>query len=100
LNILIFPLVWLILVGGLMVLILLGLIFPMLVAQFSWLVSYSEIMLESLILLFSTCLKTFFYTSTPSWPWIIVYHLIVIFFILREKFKVKIVYMLILTLII
>jgi competence protein ComEC len=76
LNILIFPLVWLILVGGFIVLIL-GLVFPMLVAPFSWLVSYSEIMLESLILLFSTYLKTFFYTSTPSWIWIIVYYLIV-----------------------
>ena len=99
LNILIFPLVWLILVGGFIVLIL-GLVFPMLVAPFSWLVSYSEIMLESLILLFSTYLKTFFYTSTPSWLWIIVYYLIVTSFILREKFKVKIAYMLILTLII
>jgi competence protein ComEC len=99
LNIIIFPLVWLILVGGFIVL-LLGLVFPMLVAPFSWLVSYSEIMLESLILLFSTYLKTFFYTSTPSWIWIIFYYLIVIFFILREKFKIKIAYMLILTLII
>ncbi len=99
LNILIFPLVWLILVGGFIVLIL-GLVFPMLVTPFSWLVSYSEIMLESLILLFSTYLKTFFYTSTPSWIWIIVYYLIVIFFIIREKFKVKIAYVIILTLII
>jgi competence protein ComEC len=99
LNIIIFPLVWLILVGGFVVLIL-GLVFPMLVAPFSLLVSYSEIMLESLILLFSTYLKTFFYTSTPSWIWIIVYYLIVISFILREKFKIKIAYMLILTLII
>lgn len=99
LNILIFPLVWLILVGGFIVLIL-GLVFHMLVAPFSWLVSYSEIMLESLILLFSTYLKTFFYTSTPSWLWIIVYYLIVTSFILREKFKIKTAYMLILTLII
>jgi competence protein ComEC len=99
LNILIFPLVWLILVGGFIVLIL-GLVFPMLVTPFAWLISYSEIMLESLILLFSTYLKTFFYTSTPSWIWIIVYYLIIIFFIIREKFKIKIAYMLILTLII
>jgi competence protein ComEC len=99
LNILIFPLIWLILVGGFIVLIL-GLVFPVLVTPFAWLISYSEIMLETLILLFSTYLKTFFYTSTPSLIWIIVYYLIVIFFILREKFKIKIVYTLILTLII
>ena len=97
LNILIFPLVWLILVGGFIVLIL-GLVFPILVTPFSWLVSYSEIVLESLILLFSTYLKTFFYTSTPSWIWIIFYYLIVIFFILRERFKIKIAHTLIATL--
>ncbi|MFQ5685298.1 MAG: DNA internalization-related competence protein ComEC/Rec2 [Candidatus Scalindua sp.] len=99
LNIIIFPLVWLILVGGFIVLIL-GLLFPMLVTPFSWLVSYSEIMLESLILLFSTYLKTFFYTSTPSWIWIIFYYLIVIFFILRERLKIKMVYIIIATLIV
>ncbi len=99
LNILIFPLVWLILVGGFIVLIA-GMVFPILVAPFAWLISYSEIMLKSLILLFSTYLKTFFYTSTPSWIWIIFYYLIVIFFILRERLKIKLAYVIVATLVI
>lgn len=79
LNVVVFPLVWLILVGGFIVLIF-GLVFPILVTPFAWLTSYSEIALENLILFFSTNFKTFFYTSTPLWIWIIFYYLIVIFF--------------------
>ena len=88
LNIIVFPLIWLILVGGFVVLIV-GLAFPILVAPFAWLISYSEIALENLIMLFSTSFRTFFYTSGPSWIWILIYYLIVILFILKEKLKVK-----------
>ena len=97
LNILIFPLVWLILVGGFIVLIL-GLVFPVVVIPFAWLISYSEIALVNLVLLVSTNIKTFFYTSTPLLIWIISYYLIVISFILRERLKIKIAYMIIATL--
>ena len=97
LNILVFPLVWLILVGGFIVLIA-GLIFPILATPFAWLISYSEMALENLILLFSTNPKTFFYISTPLWIWIVIYYLIVIFFILRERLKIKMAYMIIATL--
>ena len=97
LNILIFPLVWLILVGGFIVLIT-GLIFPILVIPFAWLVSYSGIALENLVLLFSKNSQTFFYTSTPFWLWIVIYYLIVMFFILRERFKIKLAHTIIATL--
>ncbi len=97
LNIIVFPLVWFILVGGFIVLII-GLAFPVLVAPFAWLVSYSEIALENLVLLFSTSFRTFFYTSGPPWIWILIYYLIVILFILRERLGVKMVHVLILTL--
>ncbi|ODS32035.1 MAG: competence protein ComA [Candidatus Scalindua rubra] len=97
LNVVVFPLVWLILVGGFIVLIF-GLVFPILVTPFAWLTSYSEIALENLILFFSTNFKTFFYTSTPLWIWIIFYYLIVIFFIIRERFNIKMVHTLIATL--
>lgn len=99
LNIVVFPLVWLILVGGFIVLIA-GLALPVLVTPFAWLVSYSEITLENLILLFSTNPKTFFYISTPLRIWIVIYYLIVIFFILRERLKIKMAHMIIATLII
>ncbi len=99
LNIIIFPLVWIILVGGFIVLIA-GLVFPVLATPFAWLISYSEIALENLILLFSTNSKTFFYTSTPLWIWIVIYYLVVILFILRERFKIKMAYMIIATLVI
>jgi competence protein ComEC len=88
LNIIVFPLIWLILVGGFVVLIV-GLAFPILVVPFAWLISYSEIALENLILLFSTNFRTFFYTSEPSWIWILIYYLIIILFILRERLRVK-----------
>ncbi len=97
LNIIIFPLVWLILVGGFVVLIT-GLISPILVTPFAWLVSYSGATLENLILLFSKNFQTFFYTSTPLWIWIVVYYLVFIIYLLRERFKFKIAHLIIATL--
>ena len=99
LNIIIFPLVWLILVGGFIVLIT-GLAFPILVTPFAWLVSYSGVTLENIVLLSSKNIQTFFYTSTPFWLWIVIYCLIVMFFILREMFKVKLTHAIIATLVI
>ncbi|MCR4289599.1 MAG: DNA internalization-related competence protein ComEC/Rec2, partial [Candidatus Scalindua sp.] len=97
LNIIIFPLVWFILVGGFIVLIT-GLISPILAAPFAWLVSYSGVTLENMVLLFSNNFQTFFYTSTPFWLWIVIYYLIVMFFILRERFKIKLAHTIIATL--
>ena len=94
LNIIIFPLVWLILVGGFIVLIT-GIVFPMLATPFAWLVSYSGISLENLILIFSKNFHTFFYTSTPLWIWIVIYYLIVIFFTLRERINIKLAHVII-----
>ena len=88
LNIIVFPLVWLILVGGFVVLIT-GLVSPILVTPFAWLVSYSGLALENLILLFSKNIQTFFYTSTPLWIWIVAYYLVFVFYLLRERFKIK-----------
>jgi competence protein ComEC len=97
LNIIIFPLVWLILVGGFVVLIT-GLVSPILITPFAWLVSYSGVVLENLILLFSKNLQTFFYTSTPLLIWVLIYYLIVILLILRERINIKIAHMIIATL--
>ena len=99
LNIIIFPLVWVILVGGFIVLIT-GLVFPILVTPFAWLVSYSGVALENLVLLFSRNFQTFFYTSTPFWIWIVIYYLIAMFFILRERVKIKLTHTIIATLVI
>ncbi len=99
LNIIIFPLVWLILVGGFIVLIT-GLVSSVLATPFVWLISFSEIALEKLILLFSTTIKTFFYTTTPLLIWIVIYYLVVMLFILRERLKIKLAYMIIATLVI
>jgi len=97
LNIIIFPLVWLILVGGFVVLIT-GLLSPILVTPFAWLVSNSGVTLENLILLFSENFQTFFYTSTPLWIWIVVYYLVFILYLIRERFKIKIAHLIIATL--
>jgi len=97
LNIIIFPLVWFILVGGFIVLIT-GLVSPILATPFAWLVSYSGVALENLVLLFSRNFQTFFYTSTPFWIWIVIYYLIAIFFILRERIKIKLTHTIIATL--
>ncbi|MBC8555370.1 MAG: DNA internalization-related competence protein ComEC/Rec2 [Candidatus Brocadiales bacterium] len=97
LNIIIFPLVWIILVGGFIVLIT-GLIFPILATPFAWLISYSGVVLENLVLLFSRNFQTFFYTSTPSWIWVVIYYLIAILFILRERINIRIAHMIIATL--
>jgi competence protein ComEC len=97
LNIIIFPLVWLILVGGFIVLIT-GLVSSILAAPFAWLISYTGVTLENLILLFSKNFQTFFYTSTPLWIWIVIYYLISITFIQRERINIKIAHMIIATL--
>jgi len=97
LNIIIFPLVWIILVGGFIVLIT-GLVLPILATPFAWLVSYSGVTLENLILLFSRNFQTFFYVSTPLWIWIVIYYLIAIIFILRERINIKFAHMIIVTL--
>ncbi|KHE92870.1 ComEC family competence protein [Candidatus Brocadiaceae bacterium S225] len=97
LNIIIFPLVWLILIGGFIVLIT-GLVFPILATPFAWLVSYSGVTLGNMILLFSNNFRIFFYTSTPLWIWIVIYYLIVMFFILRERIKIKLAHLIIATL--
>jgi competence protein ComEC len=94
LNIIIFPLVWFILVGGFVILIT-GLVFPILATPFAWLVSYSEVTLENLILLFSRNFQTFFYASTPLWIWIVIYYLIAIIFILRERINIKLAHVII-----
>ena len=94
LNIIIFPLVWLILVGGFIVLIT-GVVSPILATPFAWLISYSGAALENLILLFSENFQTFFYTSTPSVIWIVIYYLIAIFFIIRERINIKIAHLVI-----
>jgi competence protein ComEC len=94
LNIIVFPLVWLILVGGFIVLIT-GLVSPILAIPFACLVSYSGLALENLILLFSRNFQTFFHTSTPLLIWILIYYLIVILFILRERFNIKLAHMII-----
>jgi len=99
LNIIVFPLVWLILVGGFAVLII-GLISPILVTPFALLVSYSGVTLENLILLFSKNVQTFFYTSTPLWICIVAYYLVFILYLLRERLKIKIAHLIIVTLVI
>ncbi len=99
LNIIIFPLVWLILVVGFIVLIA-GLIFPIIVAPFAWFISYSEVVLGYLVLFFSTGFDTFFYTSTPSLIWIVIYYMVFIIYLLRERFKIRITHLIIATLVI
>ena len=97
LNIIVLPLIWIILVSGFIVL-LIGLVVPILVTPFAWLTSYSVAALENVVSLFSSNIKAFFYTSGPSWIWIIVYYIIVILFILRERYKLKMAHALIVTL--
>ncbi|MFQ5964982.1 MAG: DNA internalization-related competence protein ComEC/Rec2 [Candidatus Scalinduaceae bacterium] len=97
LNIVVLPLIWIILVGGFVVLIT-GFLFPILATPFAWLISYSAITLESIISFLSTNFETFFYTSGLSWTWIAVYYLIVILFIARERLRVRMVHALIVVL--
>ncbi len=97
LNIIFFPLVWVILVGGFIVLIA-GLVLPILATPFVWLVSCSEMALQNLALFFSTNLRAFFYVSTPLLLWIVIYYLIVILFVLRERAKIKLSHAIIATL--
>lgn len=98
-NIIVFPLIWLILVIGFIVLIL-GLVFPLIVYPFAWLVSYSAVLLEGLVITLSTSIKAFFYTSGPAWLWIFVYYLVLVSIVLRERIKIKRAHILILILIV
>lgn len=98
LNVILFPLVWIILVGG-FILLIFGLLFPVPVTPIAWIISNTGTALEYLVQLFSTNGKTFFYTSTPLILWIVIYYLTTILFIQRERFKIRVSHMVISTLI-
>ncbi len=88
LNIIVLPLIWCILVGGFLLLFM-GFTSPVLVPMFAWIVSYSEILLRSIILILSSNSHMFFYTAGASCVWVFIYYVVAMLFILRKSFRLK-----------
>lgn len=77
-NIIVFPLFWIIIVCG-VVLLTLGAVCPPLAAVSAWLASQADIALESLISAQASLPYSYFYVIGPSTTGIVVYYLFVLF---------------------
>ncbi len=80
-NIIVFPLFWIIIVCG-TVLLTLGMALAPLAAAAAWLASYSDLALESLVSTLSSIPYSYFYVAGPSPPEIAVYYafLVIVYF--------------------
>ncbi|HHT9124657.1 MAG TPA: DNA internalization-related competence protein ComEC/Rec2 [Candidatus Brocadiia bacterium] len=105
LNIIIFPLICILVVGGLVILIV-GSIHPLLTVPFAYLIHYSNLILEWLIETLARPVHstgvpqlTFFYTPGPSWLWISIYYAMGITLIWYKEMRLRLAYVIILMLV-
>ncbi|HLG29972.1 MAG TPA: DNA internalization-related competence protein ComEC/Rec2, partial [Candidatus Brocadiales bacterium] len=105
LNIIIFPLICILIVGGLVILIV-GSIHPFLAIPFGHLIHYSNLILGRLIETFARPVHstgapqiTFFYTPGPSWLWISVYYTMGVILIWYKEMRLRLVHVIILILV-
>ncbi len=98
LNIIMFPLIWIIIVGGLIVLMA-GTIHPLLAVPVAYLIHHSNHVLGWLISFFASKQIAFFYTPGPSWLWISVYYIMGIMLIWYKEMRLRLAHVIILILV-
>lgn len=86
-NFIVFPLFWIIIVSGI-VLLTLGTICPPLAETSAWLASHADVVLESLVSMLASLPYSYFYVSGPSRGEIIIYCLFVFLFLYRDYLSV------------
>ena len=82
-NIIVFPLFWIIIVSGI-VLLTLGTVCPQLAVASAWLASNTDIVLESLVSRLASIPYSYFYVIGPSHTGIIVYYLFILLLLYRN----------------
>ena len=88
LNIIIFPLIWIILVFG-FVSIILGNIFSTIAVPFAWIALKSDYLIVKIISFFAIDNISFFYTSGPTAVWIVIYYITGIIVTNGKRFGIK-----------
>ncbi|MCR4291830.1 MAG: DNA internalization-related competence protein ComEC/Rec2 [Candidatus Kuenenia sp.] len=86
-SILVFPLFWIIIVSGI-VLLLFGTIFPPFASVFAWLASVADIALESIVSTLSFLPYSHFYVIGPSLTGIFAYYLLLFFLLYRTYLSI------------
>jgi len=89
-NIIVFPLFWIIIVCGI-VLLTLGTICPPLAAISAWLASNTDIVLESLVSSLASLPYSYFYVIGPSQIEIVVYYLFILLLLYRNYLSIDLV---------
>lgn len=82
-NIIVFPLFWIIIVSGI-VLLTLGTICPQLAVVAAWLASNTDIVLESLVSRLASIPYSYFYVIGPSYTVIIIYYIFILLLLYRN----------------
>jgi len=96
-NILVFPLFWVIIVCGI-VLLTLGMAFPALAIVSAWLASITNVVLESLVSNLASLPYSYFYVSRPSPAEIVAYYLFLILLLCRKYLSINLAQMVIFSL--
>lgn len=89
-NIIVFPLFWIIIVCGI-VLLTLGTACPPLASVSAWLASNADMVLESLVSKLASLPYSYFYVSGPSPIEIVVYYLFIVLFLYRNFLSIDLV---------
>lgn len=87
-NLIVFPLFWIIIVCGI-VLLTLGTICPPLAGASAWVASHADVALESLVSTLASLPYTYFYVSGPSRGEIVIYCLFVLLFLYHDHISVR-----------
>jgi len=82
-NIIVFPLFWIIIVSGI-VLLTLGTVCPQMAAVAAWLASNADIVLEALVSRHASIPYSYFYVIGPSYTEIIIYYLFILLLLYRK----------------
>ena len=87
-NIIVFPLFWIIIVVGI-VLLTLGTVCPLMASAAAWLASYTDTVLESLVSKLASVPYSYFYVIGPSHTEIIIYYLFILLLLYRNYLSLE-----------
>jgi competence protein ComEC len=90
-SVLVFPLVWVITVGG-FILMLIGQIWPPLGLPLAYIVHVCDFALKGLISLVASVPLCSFYSPSPSWPWLFGFYGLGLLSLIREGLGLRLVY--------
>lgn len=89
-NIIVFPLFWIIIVCG-TVLLTIGMICPSLAVAAAWLASHTDTVLESVVSAIASLPYSYFYVTGPSWTEIVVYYIFCLMLLYQSYLSVDLI---------